>query len=280
MTKPVELTDTKLSYVTIAEARKMSGMRLIVGGYAIPAPWRESARSILYVKGISYTPVLTGNEGTPEMQIGMDGSQSDLIEWTAQPSAPVMVWNDERPRTVWIDQLYLAERINPEPRLIPQDIDERMAMFGLCNELAGENGMLWNKRLLMVHGPLTTLPEGDDGRALWRFLGNKYGYSPARAELAVARIVNILNAVDRQLAQQAALGRRYLIGENLSALDIYWACMCGLLDPMPVELCPMADSFRGIYGNDIPDIEVALSAALRAHRDFIYRQHLELPMVF
>jgi hypothetical protein len=44
----------------------------------------------------------------------------------------------------------------------------------------------------------------------------------------------------------------------------------------------MASAFRSpdIYGNADPLIAAALSPALLAHRDFIYRQHLELPVVF
>jgi hypothetical protein len=42
----------------------------------------------------------------------------------------------------------------------------------------------------------------------------------------------------------------------------------------------MADAFRGAYGNDDPRIAAALSPALLAHRDFIYRTHLEFPIVF
>jgi hypothetical protein len=50
---------------------------------------------------------------------------------------PVVVWNDEPPRSTWIQQLYLAERLQPTPALIPESIDERMAMFGYCNEHVG-----------------------------------------------------------------------------------------------------------------------------------------------
>jgi len=49
---------------------------------------------------------------------------------------------------------------------------------------------------------------------------------------------------------------------------------------MPAERCPMADAFRGAYGNRDPRIAAALTPALLAHRDFIYDTHLEMPMVF
>ena len=274
-------TDIKLNYVSIADARKMSGLRLVLGAYAIPGPWREACKGLFYVKGIPYTPVVTADEGKSDLAIGMGDSQSELIAWTGQASAPVAAWNDERPRSSWIDQLNLAERLNPEPPLIPSNIADRVLMFGLINELAGEGGIAWVKRLLMVHGPLTKLPPGAEGRSFFEFLGSKYGYTPALAEAAARRIVDILNTLDAQLASQQRAGRQYLVGDGFSAVDIYWATFCGLIDPMPAARCPMADSFRGgAYGNDNPDVARALTPALLAHRDMVYDQHLELPIVF
>jgi len=276
----IELSDVKLNYITIANARRMSGLRIVLGAYPIPGPWRESCKGVFYVKGLKYVPVRTGNEGSSEIALGMAGSQTELIEWTGQASAPVVAWNDERPRASWIDQLNLAERLAPNPPLIPADIDERARMFGLANELLGENGMVWVKRLLMVDAPLKSLPTDDPQRAFWIFLGEKYGYSPAAAERAAQRIEAIVTVFASQLMSQKSRGRRYLIGDRLSALDIYWAACCAILDPMPPERCPMADAFRGTYGNTDQRIGKALSPELRAHRDFIYDEHLELPIVF
>lgn len=277
----IELSDIKLNYVTIAEARRMSGLRIVLGAYPIPGPWRESCKGVFWVKGLRYTPVKSANADASDLAIGMNGSQSELIEWTGQSSAPVVAWNDELPRSSWIDQLNLAERLQPEPPLVPADIEDRMRMFGLANELLGENGLVWVKRLLMVDGPLKSLAANDPQRGFFEFLGQKYGYTPAAAERAALRIIDILHALDAQLAGQHAAGRRYFIGERLSALDIYWAACCAILDPMPPERCPMADAFRaGPYGNSDPRIDAALTPALRAHRDFIYETHLELPVVF
>jgi len=281
VTSTIAPSDIKLSYVSIAQARAMSGLRLVLGAYTIPGPWREACKGLFYVKRIPYTCVVTADAGKSDLAIGMDGSQSELIAWTGQASAPVAIWNDERPRSSWIDQLNLAERLAPAPRVIPDKLSERSLMFGLINELAGENGLAWEKRLLMVHGPLTSMPPGADGRGFYEFLGGKYGYTPDNAARAARRIVDILNAFDAQLAAQKRAGRHYLVGDGFSAVDIYWATFCGLLNPMPPERCPMASSFRGaLYGNDDAEVERALTPALRAHRDFVYAQHLELPIVF
>lgn len=276
----IDITDIKLNYITIEEARRMSGLRMVLGAYPIPGPWRESCKGVFYVKGLSYTPVKSANAGASDLAIGMHDTQSELVAWTGQSSAPVVAWNDERPRSNWLEQLHLAERLNPEPPLIPVSSEDRIRMFGMANELLGEQGLVWLKRLLMVHEPLQVLAADDPQRGFFEFLGQKYGYTPAGAERSAVQITEILERFSEQLAKQQAAGRRYLIGDRLSALDIYWAASCGLLDPMPPERCPMADAFRGAYGNRDPRIDAALTPALRAHRDFIYDTHLEMPIVF
>lgn len=278
----IGIDDIKTHYVDIAEARRMDGLRIVLGAFAVPGPWHEACKGICHVKGLEYTPVRSANAGASDAMVGMGGSQSELVEWTAQSSAPVMVWNDERPRSLWNDQLYLAERLAPEPALIPADCADRVLMFGLANELMGEGGLLYHKRHFMSGPHIESLPEDSPERALLSFLGQKYGYSDAALARATGRIVEVLDALDAQLASQRTRGRRYLVGDQLSALDIYWATSCGFLDPMPEERCPMSEAFRApnLYGTPNAGIERALSATLRAHRDFVYETHLELPIVF
>lgn len=278
----IAIDDIKRHYVTIAEARRMDGLRIVLGAFTVPGPWHEACKGICYVKGLDYTPVRSANEGASDLQIGMGGSQSELVEWTAQSSAPVMVWNDERPRALWNDQLYLAERLQPEPSLIPAAPEDRVRMFGLANELMGEGGLLFHKRHFMAGPFVDSLPEDSPARTLMSFLGQKYGYNEQALVRATGRIVEALKLIDTQLSSQQARGRRYLVGETLSALDIYWATSCGFLDPLPEDLCPMVSDFRApyLYGTPNAEIERALTPALRRHRDFVYEQHLELPIVF
>ena len=282
MSTTIELNDTHLEYHSIADARAMGGLRLVLGKYTVPGPWREACKGLFHVKGIPYASVVTGDAGTPDAAMGMHGTQSELQAWTGQSSQPVAVWNNERPRASWVDQLNLAERLQPEPPLVPAALGERMLMFGLINEIAGEYGLGWQKRVLTVHSRLHTLESGAGARSFFEFMGGKYGYSEVIAAAAAARIASILTTLDAQLAAQQRAGRRYLVGDHLSAVDIHWAVHCGFLNPLAPELCPMASAFRhsDIYGNADPVITAALSPALLAHRDFIYAQHLELPVVF
>lgn len=276
----IELDAVKTEYVPIRLAREMPGLRIVLAAFTIPGPWFESCKGIYHVKGLDYTPVRNSDEDASDIQIGMDGSQSELVAWTGQSSAPVVVWNDERPRSLWNDQLYLAERLSPDPPLIPSENEDRVRMFGLANDLLGEDGLVWNKRFMMVDDALRKLPADSDQRPFWIHLGEKYNYSEAAAARAASHIAGIVATIDAQHRAQRAVGHRYLIGDALTALDIYWACVCGILAPMPEDRCPMWNGFRGIYGNDDPGIAKALSDELRAHRDFIYDEHLELPIVF
>lgn len=280
MQDEIGFDDIKLRYVSIAQARAMTGLRLVLGAYAIPGPWRESCKGLFDVKGIAYTAVRCSNEGAAETSFGSDGSHSELINWTAQSSAPVAIWADERPRASWIDQLNLAERLAPEPLLVPVDFAARVRMFGLINEIAGENGLGWNKRLFLIDQALRSATPGGAEHSFWRVLGGKYLYSEALGLMAKARIIEIVQKLNTELAQNSARGSRYFVGANLSALDIYCACFYALLEPLPPELCPMASSYRPAYRNADPDIEQAMGSTLKAHRDFIYKTHLHLPIVF
>jgi hypothetical protein len=271
MAQEIGRNDIKLQYASIEEARKMSGLRLILGAYAIPGPWREACKEIFRIKKIPYTPVTT---------IGKDGSDRELIEWTAQSSAPVAIWNDERPRSTWIEQLFLAERLQPTPPLIPANIEDRVLMFGYINEICGENGFAWSKRLTMIHGTVTNPQIDEPTRAFWLKFGAKYGYSAQAAEAAPARMAEILRFLSARLEQQQAKGSKFFIGNQLSALDVYWATFTALIQPLPPELCPMATAFRAFYTEKNPVVLAALSPLLLAHRDFIYQQYLELPVVF
>jgi len=117
------------------------------------------------VDKLAFTPVRTSNQDASDLQLGQAGSQSELIEWTAQASAPVVAWNDERPRSLWNDQLYLAERLAPEPALIPSKPADRVLMCGLAKELMGEGGLLYHKRHFMVGSYVDGLPADSPQRA-------------------------------------------------------------------------------------------------------------------
>jgi glutathione S-transferase len=255
-------------YVDVEEARGLSGMRLVLTA-GVPGPWSEAAKAILHVKKIPYVKVR--QEG--------GGENRELAAWTGQTSAPVAVWNDEAPRTTSREILFLAERVAPEPALLPEDAGERALVQGLCDEIHGELGFGWCRRLMMLHGILPHVDAKDPAAAGVVRIGKKYGYDGGVAEQARARCVGILELLAGRLESQQAAGRRFLVGDRLSAADLYWATFAALLVPLPHELCPMPQGLRSVY--TVTDEGLLRAAgALIAHRDAVYREFLELPVDF
>jgi len=247
----------------IEQARAMSGLR-IVTITNVPSPWGEALRGFVRIKGLDHTAVRIA-PGLP-----LDALQA----WTAQASFPVAAWNDERPRSQWNDQLYLVERLKPAPALIPSRVEDRILMFGLSNEICGENGFGWARRLMMIHPALSSGQKS----AFAEYLGPKYGYSREAAEAAPVRVASIMNALSAQLAKQKRADSRFFIGGSISALDVYWATFAALVKPLANELCPMSPGFRASYTTDDPTVVAAMNPILFEHRDFIYREYLELPV--
>ncbi len=209
-------------YLSVEEARNLSGLRVVLSP-GVPGPWSEAAKGILYVKKIPYVRV--------RQDIG--GENRALIEWSAQATAPVFAWNDEPPRSTWIQQLFLAERLQPTPSLIPSNIEERTLMFGYCNELCGEHGFGWSKRLMLVHPTLSNPKVDEKTRGFSQYIGDKYGYNAPEAEGAAARCADIIRFLVVRLEQQQAKGSNFYIGNQLTTLDIYSSKFAALLQLLP-----------------------------------------------
>merc|ERR1712216_282603 len=111
----------------------------------IPGTWAEALRNCLEHCGISYRRI-----AHPHDQEGKDR----LYALTAQKSVPAMFLNDERPRISWIEQMALLERLvedsGQQAGLFPADVGDRVRMIGLMHEIAGENGICWYARILLV----------------------------------------------------------------------------------------------------------------------------------
>ena len=257
-------------YVEVATGREQDGLRLVLTE-GVPGPWGEAAKGLFHVKGIDYTPVR--QRGGEE--------NADLLAWTGQANAPQAIYRDEAPRCGFAEIVWLAERLAPEPALVPLDAADRATLFGLLFEIAGEMGLGWFRRLMLLAPGMQAPPEAVGAlRPTLERLAGRYGYSVEAADAAPARVAAILELLAAQWANQRARGRRFLVGNALSALDIYWATFAALLDPLPHELCPMPEALRGQYGNVGPIVTAALDPALLAHRDAIYRDFLVLPLDF
>ena len=240
----------------------MDGLRLLVIR-GVPSPWTQAAKGIFKVKGLAHQLVQRGEDDPPAL----------LREWTGQDSFPVVAYEAEPTRSGWAEILLLAERLAPSPSLIPSDPTERVLFFGLCHEIAGEMGLAWCRRIMGIDAGLKSDPPNPASG----YLGPKYGYNEDSAARAPGRIVDILTVLRDQLLGQQDAGNRYLMGE-LSALDIYWATFCTLLSPPPPEVCPIPDYLVDMFTATEPEVVSLLAGPLLGHRDFIYDEHLGLPV--
>jgi glutathione S-transferase len=253
-----------MPWVEVNEARTLPGLRLVVSK-GIPNPWSEGAKAVFDVKKIPWIPV-------PQRVMG---ENAELREWTGQTSAPVAILDDEPPRTTWSAILQLAERLAPEPALIPADADERARMFGYLHELCGELGFGWCRRLQMAH---TALTNGSPLQPVGEYVGRRYGYGLQPQAEIEDRLRDLLRLFASQLRRQYGAGRPFFIGTRLTALDLYWSTFATLIRPLRAEVCPMYDESRHFYTMTDPAWLALVDPLLLEHRDRIYHEYLPLPL--
>lgn len=251
-----------MDYVTPEEARSMDGLRLALTA-GVPAPYSMSARSIFDLKNVPYVPVLQQGGGANEA----------LVAWTSHRNAPVAVYNNEAPRIGWLEILNLAERLGSGSSLLPADIEDRMRMVGLTNELIGENGMVWQLRIVMLGlgGPERAAKEAQRNP-----MYADYGYTEEAREPAIEKARLILERfTEHALAQEGP----YLVGGKLSALDVYWVYFSQILKTLPEEQCPTPAGLKKSY-DLCGEAMGGCAPELIDKRDWILANHLALPMTF
>ncbi|MEM1436930.1 MAG: hypothetical protein AAGG11_22980 [Pseudomonadota bacterium] len=254
-------------FVSLDEAAAMKTGTRVTFIPGIPALYAEALKNICFVKGIALIRALHPMMGV-DKETGED-RQARLYELTSQSSIPTMFHDEERPRNVWIEQLGLAERIGAvgSPKLIPDDFEQRAEVMGLCEIVLGEDGMVWNMRILS-DSPLA----------------QKYGYSEAASAAAPVKVAEVLRLVDGRLAAQERRGSRYLVGEAVTAADVYWATMSMSVLVPPPEIMPLTRQNKGMLkyfgmNGQIPVIAEALTDRIEQHQRYILSTYCETPAV-
>jgi glutathione S-transferase len=253
-----------MEYVSVAEARNMSGLRLALSA-GTSGPWGEAAKAVLKVRKVPFVPV---------RQHIMQANE-ELVEWTGFRNAPVAVYNDEPGVAGWTEILMLAERLGSGPSLLPADQIDRMMALGIATEICSAGGFGWQRRLTMMN-PDRPL-QASDGKD---FMSRAYGVRQGAADEATPRVIAILEGLGRQLQSQKAKGSPYFVGTSLSAPDLYWAAFSQLVGALPEEQCPMGPDMRAVYSYITPEIAAAVDPILIGHRNMIWEKHIGLPMDF
>jgi glutathione S-transferase len=257
-----------MKYLSVAEARKLPGLRLVLTAY-MPGPWGEAAKAVLSARKIKFVPV---------EQLAMEKNE-DLFAWTGMRNAPIAVLDDEPPQSTWHEILLLAERLGEGPSLIPEDPIERALMIGFSTELCGPDGFGWSRRLELMGRSSTQNPPSSGSFDMQR-MTRSYGVNPETIARAPKRMISIMNGLATQLHRQKAAGSDYLIGKQLSACDLHWATFSLFVSPLPPKDCAMPSFMRDNYTHLTPELAAALDPILLSHRDFIYRKHIALPLDF
>lgn len=254
-------------FVSLDEAAAMKTGTRVTFIPGIPAMYAEALKNICYVKGVPLIRALHPMMGV-DKETGAD-RQARLYELTSQTSLPTMLHDEERPRNVWIEQLALAERIGAPgtPTLIPDDLEQRIDVMGLCAVVLGEDGFVWTMRIL------------NDSP-----LGRKYGYSEEASAKAPGEIAAVLKLIDHRLGAQERNGSRYLVGSAVTAADVYWATMSICVLPAPPEIMPLTRQNRGMLkffaaNGQIPAIADALTDRIETHQRYILSTYCETPAV-
>jgi glutathione S-transferase len=253
-------------FVDVATARAARGLRLAVSG-VLPSPWSEAAKGIIHVKQIE------------ALIVRFRRGDAELAGWTGATNVPVALFDDEPPRTGWAEILALAERIGGRTPLVPDAPELRLRLHGLAHELAGEGGLGWCARLIMIDGGLASGGARGFPLPVAQYLAPKYGYAPERVAPARARIAAILSLFDATLAHARAAGGTYLLGEQLTAIDIYLATFLNPLLGDAEIACPaMVPAVRPAWAYLHEQVGDVVPAALAAHRARMYERHLPWPI--
>lgn len=251
-------------FVSTEEAIAASGLRMVVVGN-VPSPWGEAAKGILHMKGLNFKAVV------------LDAADEAQLAWSGSKSAPALIVDDEPARTGWAEIALLAERLAPQPSLIPSDAADRALVFGLAHELLGEEGLAWSRRLQLIDIGLTG--KGGFPEKASHYLAGKYGHSPARAAAAVTRVIALLGMLADRLKAQKAAGSDYYVGTAPSIADICSATTLALFSPLPEDICAMRETTRAAFETGHAAVDAALDPVLIAHRDMMYERHLALPLM-
>jgi glutathione S-transferase len=250
-------------YASVAEAMSRNGLRMVVVS-DIPSPWTEAAKGMLHMKGI------------PWVAVRLDYRSDALGKWSPERNAPVAFYNDEPPRSGWSDILSLAERLAPNPQLLPTDPTERTLALSLANDFCGEGGLGWSRRLQLIHSGLQNA--GGFPVNVSKYLAKKYGYTPEAGVASTSRVMTLLQKFASRLKSQRNAASNYYVGNSPTAVDIYSATFLAMFKPLPPSECKMDEVIRAVFESRDLQTETALDRILFEHREMMYGSHLELPL--
>jgi glutathione S-transferase len=194
-------------------------------------------------------------------------------------NVPVVVYGDQPARTHWAAITALAARLAGPDVVLPTEVAARAETMGLLHELAGEEGLGWNARLVMIDVSLNTAGSRGFPLPVGQRLAKRYGYAPDDMQFVRGRVEQQLQLLHARLRAQQRLGHAYLGGAHVSALDIYLATFLTPLSEITVEDCPgLAPVLRQAFSCAHEALGALVPTELAAHRRMIFERHLTWPI--
>jgi glutathione S-transferase len=254
-----------LQLTDIETARAARGLRLVIVS-DVPSPWSQAAKAIFELKQI------------PGLLVRKAARDSAVQAWTGVANAPVVVYDDEPPRSGWAEILELAERLRPDISLVPSNPEQRVRMFGLSHELLGAGGLIWSGRLFTIAASLESAGERGFALPVAKYLATRYGYTPNCGEPARARAIEILGLLARELTKSAREGHEYYLGDTPTALDMYSVAVMNTFAMLPPEQCPAHPAARRAFEWMGAELQAAIAPELLQHRDRVLARHFQSPL--
>ena len=269
-------------YYTVQEAVNMHGTRYSVYP-EVPAPISEPLKQMLWIKQIPAARVVHPSTALRQLNDNefKGANVVALVANTSQSSWPVLWHEDERPRSSWVEQVELVERLgskNGTPSLIPSDPAQHAIMIGMIHLIMGESEFFWMRRIEFTSERNS------------RSMLNKYSFSDEE-HLAHKRVAEILNYFDAVLKVQNDAGSQYLVGQSLTAADVYWA-LASMIVIKPQkdliaddhvnpykETLATPNQFLDIFqGSSVKKYNSMITRRLRDHQDYIIRRYCNTPL--
>jgi len=250
-----------MTFVDLDTAKAARGVRIVTSAI-VPSAWSEAAKATFTIAKIPFVTV----RAVPR--------DPAIAAWTSTHNVPVVFHDDEPPRTVWSQIVALAVRLTAPGTLVPTDLERRIVTMGLLNELAGEEGLGWNARLMMIHASVTS--DGARGFAppVAKYLAAKYGYARDRIDHARTRAREVLAALAARLGDAAYFG-----GDRPDVLDAYTATFVTPLTPIGEQDCPnMLPAMRPGFAAAAEELGPHVPPSLLAHHRRMFDAHLAWPI--
>lgn len=257
---------TSIQFVDFATARDARGVRMVVSGL-LPSPWSEGAKGVFHLAGV------------PALAVRFARDEPEMLAWMGAQNVPVVIHDDALPRTGWAEIVSLAERLAGPGALVPIDVEARVRCFGLLNELAGEDGLGWCSRLLMIEAGLETRGARGFPLPVAQMLAPRYRQPPSHPGGPRARIREVLERLDGELGRAREAAHAYFFGDRPGALDVYLATFLTPLSGCSEADCPKAlPRLREAFASLSAELGAEVPARLLEHRRQMFDAHLPWPI--